>query len=337
MSRTIQNSFDVNVENNTVFNSNKSMNNLKVGGLFAGIGGIELGFKRVGFEISWANEIDKNAAITYRKNHKHKLFEKDLRDLQTNEVEKIDILTGGFPCQAFSVAGYRKGFEDDRGNVFFEILRFIDDLKPKVVFLENVKNLQGHDKGRTFSIIIKELENRGYFISYKVLNSAEYANVPQNRERIYIVGFQDKESYDKFNFPKPKKLTKTINDLLDDEVEEKFYYSKSKYYSLLKEEMINKDTVYQWRRKYVRENKSKLCPTLTANMGTGGHNVPLVFDKKDIRKLTPRECARFQGYNDDFILCDSLATSHLYKQIVNSVTVPVIEAIAKEIKKALNV
>ena len=337
MSRTIQNSFDVNVENNTVFNSNKSMNNLKVGGLFAGIGGIELGFKRVGFEISWANEIDKNAAITYRKNHKHKLFEKDLRDLQTNEVEKIDILTGGFPCQAFSVAGYRKGFEDDRGNVFFEILRFIDDLKPKVVFLENVKNLQGHDKGRTFSIIIKELENRGYFISYKVLNSAQYANIPQNRERIYIVGFQDKESYDKFNFPKPKKLTKTINDLLDDEVEEKFYYSKSKYYSLLKEEMINKDTVYQWRRKYVRENKSKLCPTLTANMGTGGHNVPLVFDKKDIRKLTPRECARFQGYNDDFILCDSLATSHLYKQIGNSVTVPVIEAIAKEIKKALNV
>ncbi|MFY4820375.1 DNA cytosine methyltransferase, partial [Aliarcobacter butzleri] len=98
-----------------------------------------------------------------------------------------------------------------------------------------------------------------------------------------------------------------------------------------------KDTVYQWRRKYVRENKSKLCPTLTANMGTGGHNVPLVIDKKDIRKLTPRECARFQGYNDDFILCDSLATSHLYKQIGNSVTVPVIEAIAKEIKKALNV
>ena len=317
-------------------NKNKSIN-MKVGGLFAGIGGIELGFKKAGFKVSWANEIDKNAAITYRKNHSHTLFEKDLKELQTNEVEKIDILTGGFPCQAFSIAGYRKGFNDDRGNVFFEILRFIDNLEPKVVFLENVKNLQGHDDGRTFRIILDELQNRGYYVNYKVLNSAEYANVPQNRERIYIVGFKDKKAYENFDFPKPKKLTRTINDLLDDEAEEKFYYNKSKYYPQLKEEMKNTDTVYQWRRKYVRENKSKLCPTLTANMGTGGHNVPLIIDKKDIRKLTPRECARFQGYDENFILCDSLAPSHLYKQIGNSVTVPVIEVIAKEIKKALNV
>lgn len=329
--------FDANTQNMTKkINSNKiNINNITVGGLFAGIGGIELGFKKAGFKILWANEIDKNAAITYRKNHKHTLFEKDLKELETSEVEKVDILTGGFPCQAFSVAGYRKGFEDDRGNVFFEILRFIDDLEPKVLFLENVKNLQGHDKGKTFDIIIDQLEKRDYHLSYKVLNSAEYANVPQNRERIYIVGFKDKKAHDNFDFPKPKKLTKTINDLIDDEVEEKFYYTRSKYYSQLKEEMIKTDTVYQWRRKYVRENKSKLCPTLTANMGTGGHNVPLVIDKKDIRKLTPRECARFQGYDDDFILCNSLAPSHLYKQIGNSVTVPVIEAIAHQIRKAL--
>lgn len=315
-------------------NYNQSIN-MNVGGLFAGIGGIELGFKKAGFSISWANEIDKNAAKTYRKNHNHKLFEKDLKELKTNEVEKIDILTGGFPCQAFSVAGYRKGFKDDRGNVFFEILRFIDDLEPKVIFLENVKNLQGHDEGRTFKIILKELQKRGYYMSYKVLNSAEYANVPQNRERIYIVGFKDEKAHYNFAFPKPKKLTKTINDLIEDEVEEKFYYYKSKYYPQLKEEMKNNDTVYQWRRKYVRENKSKLCPTLTANMGTGGHNVPLVIDKKDIRKLTPRECARFQGFDEDFKLCDTIAPSHLYKQIGNSVTVPVIEAIAKEIKKVI--
>jgi DNA (cytosine-5)-methyltransferase 1 len=341
MSAGVQSSFDLDVIENVMTqrmnNDKQSGDSLKVGGLFAGIGGIELGFKKVGFKISWANEIDKHAAITYRKNHKHRLFEKDLKKLQTNEVEKIDILTGGFPCQAFSVAGYRKGFEDDRGNVFFEILRFIDDLEPQIIFLENVKNLKGHDDGKTFNIILDELENRGYHINYKVLNSAEYADVPQNRERIYIVGFKNKKVHDNFNFPKPKKLTKTINDLLDDEAEEKFYYSKSKYYTQLKKEMKNTDTVYQWRRKYVRENKSKLCPTLTANMGTGGHNVPLIIDKKDIRKLTPRECARFQGYDDDFILCDSLAPSHLYKQIGNSVTVPVIEAIAKEIKKALSV
>ncbi len=310
-------------------------NSLKVGGLFAGIGGIELGFKRAGFEISWANEIDKHAAITYKLNHEHTLFEKDIRKLQVDEVSKIDILTGGFPCQAFSIAGYRKGFQDDRGNVFFEILRFIDALSPQVIFLENVKNLQSHDNGNTFKIILNELQERGYFIKHKVLNSAEYANVPQNRERIYIVGFRDKNAYNRFSFPQPIKLTKSVNELIDDEVEERFYYTSSRYYDQLKQEMKRSDTVYQWRRKYVRENKSKLCPTLTANMGTGGHNVPLIIDKKDIRKLTPRECARFQGYDDNFIFSDKMALSHLYKQIGNSVTVPVIEAIAKEIKKAL--
>jgi len=307
---------------------------MKVGGLFAGIGGIELGFKKAGFQISWANEIDKNACITYRANHKHRLFEKDLNDLDTSEVEKIDILTGGFPCQAFSIAGHQKGFRDDRGNVFFRILDFIDDLGPRVVFLENVKNLVGHDNGKTFKRILYEFEQRTYIVKHKVLNSSEYGNVPQNRERIYIVAFKNEEDAVRFEFPEAKRLSKKVTDLIDDEAEDKFYYTKSRYYQQLREEMQNKDSVYQWRRVYVRENKSKLCPTLTANMGTGGHNVPLIIDKKDIRKLTPRECARFQGYADSFHLPDSLANSALYKQIGNSVTVPVIEAIARNIKKA---
>ncbi len=319
------------------FEIKKPIKTFKVGGLFAGIGGIELGFKEAGFDIRWANEVDKNACITYRQNHSHKLYEKDLKKLRTEEVEKIDILTGGFPCQAFSIAGHQKGFCDDRGNIFFEILRFIDKLNPSVVFLENVKNLKGHDKGNTFKRILCELENRGYHVKAEVLNSSEYANVPQNRERIYIVAFLNKKHFEQFKFPSAKKLTKKIKDLIDDEVNSQFYYSKSKYYDKLKEEMKNKDTIYQWRRVYVRENKSKLCPTLTANMGTGGHNVPLVWDKKDIRKLTPRECARFQGYKDSFILPKELANSHLYKQIGNSVTVPLINAIAKNIKKALDV
>ena len=333
-----QNLFNFDAKENTMtqrmdyHNKQESSSKLKVGGLFAGIGGIELGFKKAGFKISWANEIDKNAAITYRMNHKHKLFEKDLKELQTHEVEKIDILTGGFPCQAFSVAGYRKGFEDDRGNVFFEILRFIDDLKPKILFLENVKNLKGHDNGNTFKTILTELESRGYHISHKVLNSSEYANVPQNRERIYIVGFKDKIIHENFEFPKPKKLTKTVNDLLDDEAEDKFYYTKSKYYPQLKEEMKNTDTVYQWRRKYVRENKSKLCPTLTANMGTGGHNVPLIIDKKDIRKLTPVECYKLQGVKDEDI---SLVVSNTqaYKIAGNAMSVNVIQSILRSIYK----
>lgn len=309
---------------------------MKVGGLFAGIGGIELGFKNAGFDISWANEIDRNACITYRHNHKHTLFEKDLNDLEPSEVKPIDILTGGFPCQAFSIAGYQKGFRDDRGNVFFRILDFIDELKPKVVFLENVKNLVGHDKGQTFERILYELKDvRKYTVRHKVLNSCEYGNLPQNRERIYIVAFKNSDDASRFNFPKTKKLTKKVTDFIDDTVDDKFYYTNSRYYSQLKEEMKNTDTVYQWRRVYVRENKSKLCPTLTANMGTGGHNVPLIIDKKDIRKLTPRECARFQGYSDTFKFPEKLANSSLYKQIGNSVSVPVIEAIAKEIKKAL--
>ena len=309
---------------------------MKVGGLFAGIGGIELGFKNAGFDIAWANEMDKNASITYRLNHKHILHEKDLNNLETSEVEPIDILTGGFPCQAFSIAGFQKGFRDDRGNVFFQILRFIDDLQPKIVFLENVKNLVGHDKGKTFKRITDELEERGYYLKYKVLNSSEYGAIPQNRERIYIVAFNNKDIADRFEFPKPKKLSKKVTDFFEDEVDEKFYYNKSRYYEQLKEEMRNSDTIYQWRRVYVRENKSKLCPTLTANMGTGGHNVPLIIDKKDIRKLTPRECARFQGYSDKFKFPEKMSNSSLYKQIGNSVTVPVIEAIAKEIKKAIN-
>ena len=300
-------------------------------GLFAGIGGIEFGFKKAGFDILWANEIDKNACKTYRLNHNHKLYECDIKELQANEVEKVDVLAAGFPCQAFSIAGHQKGFDDDRGNIFFEILRFVDDLEPKVLFLENVKNLKGHDKGNTFKVIKESLEERGYFLKYKVINSSDY--VPQNRERIYIVGFRDKKAYNNFEFPKPKRLTKTIRDLIDDEADERFYYNKSKYYHQLKEEMKNKDTIYQLRRVYVRENKNKLCPTLTANMGTGGHNVPLIIDKKDIRKLTPRECAKFQGF-DDIIFPDDLALSHKYKQIGNSVTVPVVELIAKEILNA---
>jgi len=309
---------------------------MRVGGLFAGIGGIELGFKNAGFNISWANEIDKNACITYRHNHKHTLFEKDLNDLEPTEVSPIEILTGGFPCQAFSIAGYQKGFRDDRGNVFFRILDFIDELKPEVVFLENVKNLVGHDKGKTFERILYELqEERNYTVKYKVLNSCEYGNVPQNRERIYIVAFKEKEKAEKFTFPKTKKLTKKVTDLIEPIADEKYYYTKSRYYQQLKNEMKNTDTVYQWRRVYVRENKSKLCPTLTANMGTGGHNVPLIIDRKDIRKLTPRECARFQGYPDTFKLPEQLANSSLYKQVGNSVSLPVIEAIAKEIKKVL--
>ena len=224
---------------------------MKVGGLFAGIGGIELGFKKAGFDISWANEIDKNACITYRYNHKHTLFEKDLNDLQPTEVNPIDILTGGFPCQAFSIAGYQKGFRDDRGNVFFRILDFIDHLQPKVVFLENVKNLVGHDKGKTFERILHELEvERKYTVKSKILNSCEYGNVPQNRERIYIVAFKNSDDASRFTFPKTKKLTKKVTDLIDNTVDDKFYYTNSRYYPQLKEALHFYPKWYLYNQSY---------------------------------------------------------------------------------------
>lgn len=308
---------------------------MQIGSLFAGVGGIELGFKQAEFSCNWAVEIDSKACITYRANHSSQLINDDINNVDLKTLSQIDVLVAGFPCQAFSVAGYRRGFEDARGNVFFGILRYLEHFKPKIVFLENVKNLQTHDSGKTLQIILNELSKLGYYTKYKVLNTAKYGNIPQNRERIYIVGFLDQEKFDKFSFPSETKLTKNIQDLLDEEVSEDFYYTNTKIYKTLQENMTNKNTLYQWRRHYVRENKSNLCPTLTANMGTGGHNVPLVIDNKDIRKLTPRECARFQGFDDSFVLPQELSKATLYKQIGNSVSVSVIANIARKIKEVL--
>ncbi|MCR2060388.1 DNA cytosine methyltransferase [Campylobacter helveticus] len=141
---------------------------MKIGSLFAGIGGIELGFKKAGFKTAWAVEIDEKACITYKANHKHKIINEDLAKVDLKKLSKIDILTAGFPCQAFSVAGYRKGFNDERGNVFFEFLRYLEYFKPQIVFLENVKNLFKHDEGRTFATIKKELQKLGYFLKYQI-------------------------------------------------------------------------------------------------------------------------------------------------------------------------
>lgn len=308
-----------------------------VASLFAGIGGVDLGFENAGFSIKWANEIDEKACKTYKANFSHKIICDDIKNLNPKKLEKVDILTAGFPCQAFSIAGYRKGFEDDRGSIFFDLMKIVEEIKPRVLFLENVKNLKSHHQGQTFKHIVSYVEKLGYKIKYQVMNTCEYSNIPQNRERIYIVCFLNQKNYDNFEFPKKVNKRLSIKDLVDRKVnDDSYYYNKTKYYDTLKQEMKSKDTCYQWRRQYVRENKSNLCPTLTANMGTGGHNVPLVLDDKDIRKLTPRECARFQGFDDGFKLPSDIPKSALYKQFGNSVSVPVIQAIAKEILKALN-
>ncbi len=311
---------------------------MKAISLFAGVGGIDLGFAQAGVNTIWANEIDEKASETYRLNHENKLVVGDIENINSQDIPNAEVLLAGFPCQAFSIAGYQKGFEDERGNVFFQLARVIRDKKPRIIFLENVKNLLSHDKGNTYKVIKSTLENYGYHIWAGVLNSSEYGNIPQNRERIYIVGFQNHDDFMRFIPPEPVELTRSISDIVDynKKVDDKYYYTseKNKFYDKLEESIVKKDTLYQWRRVYVRENKSNLCPTLTANMGTGGHNVPLVLTKHGIRKLTPYETFMFQGYPKDFKLPDQ-AQSHLYKQAGNSVVVPVIKRLADAIVKSM--
>lgn len=305
--------------------------------LFAGIGGIRMGFERAGFETVFANDFDPYCAPTYNLNFKEvPLTVGDIAKIKSSSLPAFDILLGGFPCQPFSIAGYRRGFLDtDRGNLFFEIVRILHDKKPRALFLENVKNLKSHDGGKTFKIISDSLNDLGYHIKVKVLNSMKYGNVPQNRERVYIVGFKSKKAHDAFEFPEPVPLTKTVADLLEDVADDRYYYNGHQYYAELKKIVRSYDTVYQWRRTYVRENKSGVCPTLTANMGMGGHNVPIVKNGKGIRKMTPRECARLQGFPESYRLPNDLSDTKLYKQFGNSVTVSVIERVARQIMKAL--
>ena len=311
-----------------------------------------MGFEKAECKILWSNENDENCIKTYRHNFNHKLYTEDIGKIDFKKVKPIDVLVGGFPCQAFSVAGYRKGFKDERGNLFFQICRAIDELKqkPKVLMLENVKNLKGHDKGKTARVITNSLRELGYSVFWNIFNTAVHTEIPQNRERTFIVCFKNEADWKfgnkntcskKFNDQLPlqkSKKKKKFRELLENrEVEDKFYYKQDAYmYKELKKEIKSRDTVYQWRRVYVRKNKSNECPTLTANMGTGGHNVPLILDNLGIRKLTPRECLNFQGFPKSFKFPESVPQSQRYKQAGNAVTVNLIEKIALIIKKSLS-
>ena len=324
---------------------------LKCASFFAGVGGIDIGFEGFGngksdtFEVIYANEFDPYPVKTYELNSTIKVDQRDIRRAAeaAATIPDFDVLLAGFPCQAFSIAGYRKGFDDEkgRGTLFFFFLKIIRVKKPSVVFLENVKNLVGHNNGDTFATILDALEKEGYTSKYAVLNAMEYGNIPQNRERIYIVGFLDPEKAEKFTMPDPVPLTTKLSDVIDfrTEVDEKYYYTDGKYkgdiYEKLTQEMNTQDTVFQWRRHYVRRNMSGVVPTLTANMGEGGHNVPLILTDNGIRKLTPHECFNVQGFPKDFRLPEDMTESRLYKQAGNSVCVSVIARIANQIKKVL--
>lgn len=318
------------------------MKKLKCASFFAGVGGIDLGFEQAEiFETVYANEFDEYAVKTYEENFNIKVDCRDINEVKSEEIPDFDVMLAGFPCQAFSIAGYRQGFKDEkgRGELFFQLERIFLDKKPSIIFLENVKNLVGHDNGNTFRVILECLHDAGYKVEYKVLNAMQYGNIPQNRERIYIVAFLDEAVYRRFKFPDPVELTTKLSEVIDFKTkqDDKYYYTSTScnFYDQLVENMHTMDTIYQWRRIYVRENKSNVCPTLTANMGTGGHNVPLILCGTGIRKLTPRETFNIQGYPKDYKL-PQLANTRLYKQAGNSVVVPVIRRIAESIKDALN-
>lgn len=318
---------------------------LRIASFFTGVGGIDLGFEQTGFcKTIYANEIDKSPTTTFEMNFDIKVDMRDISNVKVEEIPTFDIMLAGFPCQAFSIAGLRQGFEDEkgRGTLFFELIRILKYHKPQIVFLENVKNLATHDNGNTFTVILDELNKLGYHTKYSVLNAMEHGNVPQNRERIYIVGFLNKEICEKFKFPNKMPLTNKLSDIIDFEtkIDDKYYYTKDKYkgdiYEKLTDAMDDENAIYQWRRKYVRKNKSGVVPTLTANQGEGGHNVCLIKTKHGIRKMTPQECFNAQGFPKTYILPTSLPDSKLYKQAGNSVCVSVIYRIAKNIIDAHN-
>lgn len=316
---------------------------LKCASFFAGVGGIDIGFENAKlFDVVYANELDPYPVKTYELNSNIKVDCRDIHDVKSEEIPDFDVMLAGFPCQAFSVAGYRKGFDDEkgRGTLFFELVRIFKDKKPQIVFLENVKNLVGHDNGNTFAVILEELQKENYHVKFAVLNAMEYGNIPQNRERIYIVAFKDVELYKSFEFPLPVPLKKKLSDIIDFQniVDEKYYYTDGKYkgdiYEQLVDAMDDENAIYQWRRKYVRKNKSGVVPTLTANQGEGGHNVCLIKTKHGIRKMTPHECFNTQGFPKNFKLPQDMSDARLYKQAGNSVCVSVIQRIAEKIAEA---
>ena len=316
--------------------------------LFAGIGGMRFAYEQVGGQCVLTSEINEQARVTYKAqnwkfDHPDHQYIDDvvvLGDLPKRKIPQHDVLLAGFPCQPYSIAGLRQGLEDEkgRGQVFLSILDILKKAQPKAFMLENVKGMLSHDGGRTVAFMCDELAKKGYDVfEPTVLNSMTHGGVPQNRERVFIVGFRKDLGPVDFSFPKEIGLKQTLQQKLESKkVADKYFYDdRYECFAEIKAAVKSSNTAYQWRRKYVRENKSNVCPALTANMGSGGHNVPLVKVENGIRKLTPRECGNLQGFPRSFVIPAGMADVHLYHQFGNSVTVPLIRRIASNIASAL--
>lgn len=302
--------------------------------LFAGTGAFSHVLKQKGCNCVFSNDFTKSSESIYNLNNSHKLTLKDLNDVENDTIPSFDLLCGGFSCQPFSIAGKQLGFKDKRANVFWKLIEIITEHKPRFIILENVKNLKSHNKGQTYITIRSSLENAGYLIKDKILDTCKHSSIPHHRERIYIVGFLNKTDYDNFNMEYKDVDNLDIKNFLEDDIPDKYYYSdRYKIWDKIKDGVlkhVDTNTIYQYRRYYTRENKSGKCPTLTANMGGGGHNVPLLRDDNGIRKLTPRECFNLQGFPSDYKL-PKLSDSALYKLAGNAVSIPIVKLIVDEL------
>lgn len=261
------------------------------------------------------------------------LIENDIRTVDANALSKVDIITAGFPCQSFSVCGNQKGFCDNRGNLFFEIMRIVDTVIPNIIFLENVANLVNHDNGRTFNTIHNELVTRGYYIRYLIADACDYG-IPQHRTRTYLLAFQDVIQCEMYHFPEKKELKQHVFDIVNKSatVDRSFYLSEN---SLKYSKMVNaiKDDkqIYRFFDYGIQAGKDGICFTLKANMGTWYDRVPIIKDNYGIRKITPNECLALMGFPKSFKIAD-IPLKSAYKQIGNSVCVPLIAKISERLK-----
>jgi len=334
--------------------NNKKVNNGSrptAGALFAGMGGFCRGFQEAGINTLWANENNEHASRTFRANYPDvKMLEKDVCDLSVSDdkLAPVDILTAGFPCQSFSHAGHKRGFGDDRGKMFFEIIRLIDEFgenKPKILVLENVPYLANGDYGKWLKTITSKIQLAGYWFdrnNCRMLRTDEISGLPQGRERLFMVAASADAFYcNDFTFPEPESgtklrpLSKFINRNKKSSARD-YLSPDNRYYKAIDEKIAQGDakSIYQLRRYYVREYPTK-CPTLTANMGGGGHNVPFIKDRWGIRRLSVEECAGMQGF-ENFNFPPEVSTSERYRQIGNAVSVPVAEKLARSCLQLYN-
>jgi DNA (cytosine-5)-methyltransferase 1 len=296
--------------------------------LFAGVGGIRIPFDELGAKCVFSSEWDKFSQITYEANYGEKPHG-DITKIKEDEIPPFDILLAGFPCQPFSHAGLKKGFEDARGTLFYEICRIVHHHKPKVLFLENVKGFKSHDKGNTFKTVKEALTDLGYTVYTQVLNARDFGT-PQNRERIYIIAFKGKIPFD---FPLPYRTPTSVGKILEKQVDDKYTISDRLWqgHQRRKLEHIEKGNGFGYS---LFDAQSNYTSTISARYYKDGSEILIKQENKNPRKITPREAARLQGFPESFVI--PVSDVQAYKQFGNSVSVPVIRAIAEEISDSLN-